>query len=43
MAQCLINQGINAIAKKVHFELDDEIDSVISKYFKETKNSTEDS
>lgn len=43
MAQWLINQGINAIAKKVHFELDDEIDSVISKYFKETKNSTEDS
>lgn len=43
MAQWFINQGINAIAKKVHFELDDEIDSVISKYFKETKNSTEDS
>ena len=43
MAQCFINQGINAIAKKVHFELDDEIDSVISKYFKDTKNSTEDS
>lgn len=43
MAQWLINQGINAIAKKVHFELDDEMDSVISKYFKETKNSTEDS
>ncbi len=37
MAQWFINQGINAIAKKVHFELDDEIDSVISKYFKETK------
>lgn len=37
MAQWLINQGINAIAKKVHFELDDEIDSVISKYFKKTK------
>ena len=43
MAQWLVNQGINAIAKKVHFELDDEMDSVISKYFKETKNSTEDS
>lgn len=43
MAQWFINQGINAIAKKVHFELDDEIDSVISKYFKETKNSTADS
>ncbi len=36
-AQGLIDKGIQSIAKKVHFELNEEIDSLASKYFKEIK------